>query len=370
MDFALPPDLEALQVEARDLGRDVASDLDMHEDAWMIGHDEAFARELADRGWLGMTWPIEAGGGGRPPLDRAIVFEQLIAEGAPVAAAWFADRQIGPSLLQFGTAEQQAKWLPGIIAGTDMWAIGMSEPDAGSDVAHLRTRAVEDGDEWIVNGSKVWTSGAALADWCYLVCRTDPDAPAHKGLSELIIDLHSPGVSISPIVDATGNRHFCEVTYTDVRVPDANLVGQRNGSFRQLMRQMEHERGGIDRLVSNRRLLLDCLALADTTDPLVRQEIAALDIAYRIGRMLVYREVQGQAPPSFSAATKTFCTEYEQRVAAFCANVLGPAATLAEPGLSARVSRNIVYACAYTIMGGTTQILRNILGDRVLGLPR
>ena len=370
MDFSLSPELLTLQAEATKLGQEVGADLAIREDSWMIGHDEAFARELAARGWLGMTWPVEAGGGGRAPIDRAIVFEALITEGAPVAAAWFADRQIGPSLLQFGTVEQQERWLPGIIDGSDMWAIGMSEPDAGSDVASLRTKAVRDGDDWILNGSKIWTSGAALADYCYLICRTDPDAPPHKGLSELVVDLHSPGVGISPIIDATGNRHFCEVTYTDVRVPAGNLIGQMHGSFGQLMRLMEHERGGIDRLVSNRRLYLECLELADTSDPLVRQEIAELEAGYRIGRMLVYREVLGQAPKSFSAATKTFCTEYEQRVAAFCGQVLGPHATLAEAGLPARVSRAMVYACAYTIMGGTTQILRNILGERVLGLPR
>jgi len=367
MEFALSPDLQALQADAFELGRKVGAQLDMREDAWMVGHDEEFARELAQRGWLGMTWPESAGGGGRPSIERALVFEALIGEGAPVAAAWFADRQIGPTLLQFGTPEQRDRFLPGILSGDDMWAIGMSEPDAGSDVAHLRTRAQRDGDHWVVNGSKVWTSGAALADWCYLICRTDPEAPAHKGLSELLVDLRSPGVSISPIIDATGDGHFCEVTYTDVRVPVENLVGQENGSFGQLMRQMEHERGGIDRLVSNRRLYLDCFELADTRDPLVRQEIAALETGFRIGRLLVYREVLGQAPAAFS---KTFCTEYEQRVASFCAHVLGPAATLAEPGLPARVSRNLVYACAYTIMGGTTQILRNILGERVLGLPR
>ena len=230
-----------------------------------------------------------------------------------MAAAWFADRQIGPTLLQFGTADQQQRWLPGIISGSDTWCIGMSEPDAGSDVASLRTRAVRQGDEWIVDGSKVWTSGAALADWCYLVVRTDPEAPRHRGLSELVVDMRSPGITVSPIVDATGGRHFCEVVYDGVRVPHENLVGVENDSFRQIMRQMEHERGGIDRLVSNRRLYLDCLPLADLTDPVVRQEVAALEIGYRIGRVLVVRAVLGQGPPQMSAITKTFGTEFEQR---------------------------------------------------------
>jgi alkylation response protein AidB-like acyl-CoA dehydrogenase len=221
-----------------------------------------------------------------------------------------------------------------------------------------------------VDGDKVWTSGAALADWCYLVVRTDPDAPKHAGLSELIVDLRSPGVDVRPIRDMTDDRHFCEIHFEGVRVPAENLVGELNGSFRQLMRQMEHERGGIDRLVANKRLYDDCLPYADHEHPVVRQQIAAIETGYRIGRLLVLQETLGQAPKGFSAATKTFCTELEQRIASFCAAALGPLAMLDEPGLPHRVARNLCYAPGYTIMGGTTQILRNILGERVLGLPR
>jgi alkylation response protein AidB-like acyl-CoA dehydrogenase len=374
MDFDLPPELHALQHEATEVARKAAARLDFPEDSWIVGHDETFALELGERGWLGMTWPTEAGGHGRTPLERFVVFEALIANGAPIASVWFADRQMGPTLLQFGTEDQRRRWLPDIVAGRSKWCIGMSEPDAGSDVAGLRTRAVRDGDDWVVTGQKVWTSGAAFADWCYVVARTDPDAPKHAGLSELVVDMRSPGVSVSPIEDMTGNCHFCEITLDDVRVPGAHLVGTLNGSFRQLMRQMEHERGGIDRLVSNRMLYRDVVdaGLVDLEDALVRQEVASLETGYRIGRLLVLRETLGQAPRAFSAATKTFCTEYEQRVAAFCARVAGPRALLWGPahGLGARIARNVCYAPAYTIMGGTTQILRSVIGERVLGLPR
>ena len=365
MDFDWSPALLALRDEALDVGRRAASTLAVREDAWIIGASRAFSLELAERGWLGMTWPTAEGGHGRSALERFVVFEALISTGAPVATSWFADRQIGPTLLAFGTAEQRRRFLPDIISGRSAWSIGMSEPDAGSDVAAITTRAVRDGDDWIVNGTKVWTSGAVDADWCYLIARTDPTAAPHAGLSELIVDLRARGVSISPIEDMTGNRHFCEVAYVDVRVPGENLVGVENGSFRQVMRQMEHERGGIDRLVSNRALYEDALTAADTADPLVRQQIAMLETGYRIGRLLVLREILGQAPSGFSAATKTFCTEFEQRVASFCAQVAGPDAQL-----SGRVARNVCYAPAYTIMGGTTAILRNILGERLLGLPR
>jgi alkylation response protein AidB-like acyl-CoA dehydrogenase len=217
----------------------------------------------------------------------------------------------------------------------------------------------------VVNGQKIWTSGAATADWCYLICRTDPDAPAHRGLSELIVDLTTPGVEIRPIRDASGDSHFCEIYFNDVAVPADNLVGTLNGSFGQTMRQLEHERGGIDRLVSNRGVYELALGMADRTDPVVRQEIASIEIAYRIGRNLVLRNVLRQAPPGSAALTKVFCTEFEQRVANFAARAAGPYATLWN-----RISRNAIYAPAYTIMGGTSMILRNVLAERTLGLPR
>jgi alkylation response protein AidB-like acyl-CoA dehydrogenase len=343
----------------------VSAGLDVREDSWIVGYDPAVSRQLGQRGWLGMTWPEQYGGHERSPIERFIVTEALISRGAPIAASWFTDRQMGPSLLAYGTEEQKQRFLPAMVRGEANWCIGMSEPDNGSDLAHLRTKARRDGDEFVVDGTKVWTSFAATADWMYLICRTDPDAPAHKGLSELVVDMRSPGIEVSPIEDMTGNRHFCQVTLDGVRVPAANLVGTENGSWGQTMRQLEHERGGIDRLVANRALFLDAVARADTDDPLVRQEIARLEGEYRIGRLLVIREVLGQAPGGFSAATKTFGTEHEQRVAAFASRVLGPEATLWN-----RWSRALCYAPAYTIMGGTANVLRTILGDRVLGLPR
>ena len=370
MDFALPAELVALREEALAVGRAATAKCEFTEDSWIVGHDRALAVELAERGWIGMTWPTEYGGGGRSKLERHIVSEALIETGAPIASCWFADRQMGPTLLEYGTEEQKRRWIPDIIAGKTVWCIGMSEPDAGSDVASFSTRAVRDGDEFVVNGQKIWNSGGADADWIYLICRTDPDAPKHKGLSELIVDMHAPGVTVTPIRDMTDSHHFCEIFFDDVRVPAGHLVGELNGSFGQVMRQMQHERGGIDRLVSNKRLYDDCLRYADTDDPLVRQRIARIETMFRIGRLLVLREVMGQAPENFSAATKTACTEFEQEVAYFCADVLGSRATITDDPLYNRVVRNVAYAPAYTIMGGTTEILRNILGERSLGLPR
>jgi alkylation response protein AidB-like acyl-CoA dehydrogenase len=369
MDFHLPPELAALADEATQLALSSTEGLAVTEDSWIVGTSRELSLELGRRGWLGMTWPARWGGHERSALERFVVVEALIANGAPIATSWFADRQIGPTLLQFGTDDQRDLWLPPIAAGASAWCIGMSEPDAGSDVAGIRTRATRDrrGD-WVVDGAKVWTSGAAEADWCYLIARTDPDAPAHAGLSELVVDMSSEGIEVRRIADATGNEHFCELRFDGVRVPAANLVGTENDSFRQVMRQMEHERGGIDRLVSNHRLYLDArsrLLREHRVDPLLEQQMARIETGYRIGRLMVLREVLAQAPPGWSAVTKTWCTELEQQVAELCVQVAG-----AEALLWGRVARGICYAPAYTLMGGTTQILRNIIGERMLGLPR
>lgn len=374
MDFALPPALVELQAEAREIALEAATRSPFPEDSWLVGFDPEFTEELGARGWIGMTWPVEEGGHGRSPLERFVVYEQLLMHGAPVCAGWFADRQIGPTLLQYGTEDQRRRWLPDIVAGRSVWCIGMSEPDAGSDVASLRTRAQRSRDAWVVDGAKIWTSGAARADWCYLIARTDPDAPKHLGLSELIVDMRSPGITVSPIEDMTTNEHFCEVTFDEVRVPAANLVGELNGSFRQVMRQMEHERGGIDRLVSNHALYRDLRAagVLRADDPVGRQAIARIETAYRIGRQHVLREMLGQAPPGFSAVSKIFGTELEVELAELCAAHMGPAALLwgPETGLGGRAARAVCYSPAYTIMGGTVTILRNIIAERMLGLPR
>ncbi len=373
MEFRLTPELVTLSNQARSVGEAAASKRSFREDSWLVGSDREFSLTLAERGWIGMTWPREVGGGGRSALERFVVIEALISVGAPVAATWFADRQIGPTLLQFGTPQQQQRWLPGIIAGTDMWCIGMSEPDAGSDVAAIRTKAVADGDDWIVSGAKVWTSGAADADWMYLVCRTDPAASPHRGLSEFVLDMTTPGIEVTPITDMTGNQHFCQVTLDQVRIPGSNLCGDLNASFQQIMRQMEHERGGIDRLVSNRNLFehardrfgrnLDGLSIHQRH--LLRQRLAKAESLYTIGRHMILVEVLGQSPPGWSAITKTLATEFETEVANLCGDLFGPSTMLWN-----RTSRNICYAPGYTIMGGTTQILRNIIGERVLGLAR
>jgi alkylation response protein AidB-like acyl-CoA dehydrogenase len=365
VEFGWTPEQLELRRQAAEVAGDAVERYGRHNDSWINGFSKEFAKELAALGWIGLTWPTEFGGQGRPAIDRLIIGEELIAAGAPIAAMWFADRQMGPSLIAYGRPDQQEAFLPGMLSGDDTWCIGMSEPNAGSDLASLVTNAARDGDQFVINGQKIWTSFGAVADYIYLICRTSNDGPPHEGISEIIVPMSTPGIEVRPITDMTTNRHFCEVFFTDVRVPVSNLVGVEGAAFKQTMVQLEHERGGIDRLVSNHALYRLAVERADTSNPIVRQQIASLEIGYRIGRILVAREVLRQAPRGFSAATKCFCTEHEWRVSEFVSQTFGAEATVWND-----VVHGLLYSPGYTIMGGTSNIMRNILGERVLGLPR
>lgn len=370
MNFGLTADQRALIRSAEAFADDALKSFGASQDSWIAGFSRECSRALSAKGWIGMSWPTVVGGGGRPAIERALMSEVLIARGVPIGASWFADRQMGPTLIAYGTHEQQQRFLPEILSGETTWCIGMSEPEAGSDLASLRTRAVRDGDRWIISGQKIWTSFAAHADYCYLICRTGESEKPHEGISEIIVPLDGrDGIDIRPIRDATGETHFCEVFFDEVNVPLENLVGVEGGSWRQTMRQLEHERGGIDRLASNRRIFLAaCEHLATVPSSratAIRQEQVALEIGYQIGRLLVLRAAMDQGPRHFSAGTKTLCTEYEQRVANFACAAFG-----AEGVLSGEIARALTYAPAYTIMGGTSNVLRNVIAERALGLPR
>jgi len=351
------------------------------DDAWISGFDPAFSRRLGAAGFVGMTWPRAYGGGGRSYVERAIVTEELLRAGAPVAAHWVGDRQIGPALLAHGTAEQRDAILPGIIRGELVFCLGMSEPGAGSDLAALTTRAVEDGDAFVVDGQKVWTSFAHQAHYCYLVARTDPDAPRHRGLSELLVDMRLAGITVRPLVDMTGEHHFNEVFFDGVRVPKRWLIGEKNRGWFQIAAQLDYERAGMERLLSYAPLLRDLeahlRAAGRTRAPLVRQELARLHTELAVGRLLIYRIAwklsQGLTPTAETALAKLYGTELEQRLVRFAAQVLGPYALLdggAGVPLGGRVARALLNAPALTIRGGTVEILRNIVAQRGLGLPR
>ena len=351
------------------------------EDSWMVGFDREFSRKLGAAGWIGLTWPKRYGGRERSYLDRLVVTEELLRHAAPVTAHWFGDRQVGPALLAYGSEEQREEILPRIVRGEIAFCLGMSEPNAGSDLASLRTRAVEDGDAFVVTGQKIWTSFAHEADYCYLVARTDPEAPKHKGISELLVDMRLPGIHVQPIVDMTGEHHFNEIHFDEVRVPRHSLVGEKNRGWYQIASQLDYERAGIERVLSNWVLFRDVIGLARTEgltrNPLVRDRIARLYTELEIGRQHVYRVAwwlsRGVVPNRDASLAKAFGSETEQRVAELAGEILGTYAPLA-PGspaakLGGRVARAMLFSPAYTIQGGTSNILRNILALRGLGLP-
>ena len=221
VDFKLTPAQEAFREEIRGFLRSelAAEPRRVREDGWVVGFSRAFSEKLGRRGWLGLTWPREYGGQARSVLERLILTEELLRAGAPVAAHWLGDRQVGPSILRFGTAEQRREILPRITSGAIVFCVGLSEPNAGSDAAAVTTQAVEDGDGFVIRGQKIWTSFAHQADYCYLVARTDASGPKHKGISEFIVPMATPGITVRPLLDMTGEHHFNEVFFEDVRVP-------------------------------------------------------------------------------------------------------------------------------------------------------
>ncbi|MFQ5512876.1 MAG: acyl-CoA dehydrogenase family protein [Myxococcota bacterium] len=353
----------------------------MREDGWIAGWDQDFSRRLGACGWIGMTWPRRYGGQVRSPLDRLIVTEELLRAGAPVAAHWFGDRQIGPALLAHGSEEQRRELLPRIARGELSFCVGMSEPDAGSDLASLRTCATITEGGFVIRGQKTWTSFADRAAYCYLVARTDPHAPRHRGVSELLVPMDAPGIRVRPIRDMVGECHFGELFFDDVQVPRHALIGNLHGGFRQIMQQLDHERSGIERLLSNAPLWEDVKrvvrdgGLAHGSP--MRERIAAIEIDWQAGRGMIYRVAalltEGRLPTHEAAAAKVFCTSLEQRIAALASEILGPSSLLL-PGderapLHGRAARSLLYAPAYTIQGGTNEILREIIARRGLGLP-
>jgi alkylation response protein AidB-like acyl-CoA dehydrogenase len=352
----------------------------IQEDGWISGFAPEFSRRMGAAGWIGMTWPRSYGGGERSYVERAIVTEELLRAGAPTAAHWTGDRQIGPSLLAHGSEEQKREILPRIVRGELVFCLGMSEPGAGSDLAALKTRAVEDGDAFVVDGQKVWTSLASHAHYCYLVARTDPDAPRHRGISELLVDMTLPGISVRPLVDMTGEHHFNEVFFENVRVPRQWLIGEKNRGWFQIASQLDYERAGMERLLSYAPLIRDLEAHIRATgrgrDPWIRDALARFHGELAVGRLLLYRIAwnlsRGITPTAETALAKLYGTELEQRLARFAGEVLGDDALLTDGGtpLGARVARAMLNAPGLTIRGGTVEILRNIVAQRGLGLPR
>jgi alkylation response protein AidB-like acyl-CoA dehydrogenase len=305
----------------------------------------------------------------------------MLRYGAPAACHWFADRQIGGSILSFGSEELKKEFLPRITKGEVYFGLGMSEPGAGSDLASLQTRAVEDGDYYIINGQKTWASCASFAHYFDVYVRTDPEAPRHRGISEFIVDIMSPGLSRIPMTDITGTEAWNDVFFDNVRVHKKYLVGEKNRGFYQVLHQLDYERSGMERLMGNYPLFEAVIQFVKenglSQEPVIRNKLAQLQIEFDVGRLLIYRVAlvmeEGRAPNWESSMSKAYCTEFEKRLASVAMEVLGPYAQLVSGSrlvpLRGMASHSYLGSKGYSLQAGTTEILKNVLAVRGLGLP-
>lgn len=355
-------------------------------DAWIQGQDPAFTKRVAGKGWIGLTWPKECGGQGRSAIDRLILTEEMLRYGAPAGCHWFADRQIGNSILHFGTEEQKRDLLPKIIRGEAYVGLGMSEPEAGSDLASLKTRAAESGDAYIIDGQKMWTSCARSMNYIYLVARTDPQAPKHRGISEFVIQTNLPGIEIRPTIDITGSEAWGEVFFDNVKVPKNCLIGEKNKGFFQIVNQLDYERAGLERLMGNYPLYEAIIQFAKETkrngqplckDPAIRSRLAQLQVEFEVGRLLTYRVAlvidEGRAPNIEAAMAKAYSTGFEQHLAVLAMEIEGLYGLLTEGAKFAPIRGmapdSYLSSKGYSLQAGTSEILRNIIAQRGLGLP-
>jgi alkylation response protein AidB-like acyl-CoA dehydrogenase len=350
-------------------------------DAWIQGFDPGFTKRVAQRGWIGLTWPKEYGGQGLSYVDRLILTEEMLRYGAPAACHWFADRQIGGSIVTYGTDEQKRELLPKIIAGEAYIGLGMSETEAGCDLASLQTRAIEEGDSYIINGQKTWTSGGSFVNYFYLLARTDPEAPKHKGISEFIIPADLPGIKRIPMIDITGTEAWNDVFFDEVRVPKKCLIGEKNRGFLQALQQLDYERSGMERLMGNYPLFEAIIQFTKenklSQEPVIRNKLAQLRIEFEVGRLFIYRVAlvmdEGRAPNREAAMSKAYSTAFEQRLANVAMEVLGPYGQLVSASKLAPIRGLAVHSYlaskGYSLQAGTSEILKNILATRGLGLP-
>jgi alkylation response protein AidB-like acyl-CoA dehydrogenase len=380
MDFAYPPEAEAFRVEFRAwLAENLPDGLvglewvAMERDSGAIERMRGWNRLLADAGYAAIAWPVEYGGRGAGVMEQVVFAEEMARAGAPGTLNPLGISNVAPAIMQWGTEEQKARFLPRMLRGDDIWCQGFSEPDAGSDLASLRTRAVLDGDTFVVTGQKVWNTLGHLADWCELLVRTDPDAPKHKGISCLLVDMTSPGIEVRPLVTITGDREFNEIYFDEVRVPRESLLGPLHEGWKVAMTTLAYERGGVAALhLGVRKKVQKLLAVArgNGTDgiPAVRQALARVYLEAEYLKLLADRavsaELHGRPLGPESSLAKLVWSDVENHIAEAAGEVLGPDANTGDWG------RDRVYVRALSIAGGTTQVNKNIIAQRVLGLPR
>ncbi|MDB5510916.1 MAG: hypothetical protein JWR08_399 [Enterovirga sp.] len=397
MDFSYSPEEEAFRSEVRawiaanlpdGWGRVVHEPED--EDArYMFRLD--WEKKLYAGGWAGLSWPKEYGGQGATLVQQAILAEELARAEAPEGLNIIGRNLTAPTLIHHGSEAQRRRFLPPILSGEEVWCQGFSEPNAGSDLASIRTTAIRDGDHFVINGQKTWTSFAQYAQWCFMLVRTDPAAPKHKGISFLLVDMASPGITIRPLRQISGESEFNETFFDDVRVPVANLVGGLNEGWKIAMTTLTYERGPEDALARQIRFKRDLMRLIQTArtlprgrgktaidDPVLRQKLASSVIEIELMRLNCLRsfskQLQGKPLGPESSFQKLYWSHTAQRMYETALETLGPTAVLAAgdplvPG-DGQFQTGFLQSRAFTIYSGTSEIQRNIIAERVLGMPR
>ncbi len=378
MDLTFSPKETAFRDELRSWLADNPPDpepVDGGDDARNVWRKN-WQRRLYDAGWAAPAWPQEYGGRGATLTESAIYYEEIGRARVPLAANTLGILLGGPTLMVWGTDEQKERYLPPILSAEEIWCQGFSEPEAGSDLASLKTRAVKDGDEWVVTGQKVWTSGAQYSKWCMLVARTDSDAAKHKGLSYFLMDMDQAEVVVRPLRQITGEAEFNELFIEEARIPDANLVGGVGNGWKVALTTLMNERAGLGFAlqIRLRQLLDDVIAVAAEKglleDPLYADKLAELHVRTESIRLLAWKgltdvERYGQPGPEGSLV-KWLWSDTNQRLTQLAADVIGADALTVGDNWSYELLR----ARGNTIEGGTTEVLKNIVAERVLGLPR
>lgn len=370
--FATPDTASALRQQVRDIVADCEAGWDATDRAnsWSVA-DPAFSQRLGQEGLVGMIWPKGYGGHERDPLERYVVLEELLAAGAPVGAHWIADRQTGPLLLRYGTEEQREKYLPGMARGETYACIGLSEPGAGSDLAGVKTAARKTDTGWVVNGQKVWTTGAHIAHAILALVRTEPGSERQAGLSQLLIDMDTPGITVRPIINLAGQHDFNEIFFEDVEVPASALVGEEGNGWKQVTAELALERSGPERYLSSYALLRYLIG-EQGHDPAVQTVIGQLTAELWTLRQMsmstAAKLAHGEDPVVEAAIVKDLGNSYEQDVPTAIQAIIGGEFDSASDGDLARTLALLLQtAPSFSLRGGTREILRGIIA-RGLGL--
>lgn len=371
MDFQLTPEQKAFQGEVNAFVDSLPA-----QDA--PAFDETLRSGLAERGWMALAWPKEYGGLGATPMQQ-MVFNEVMGY-RRIRASSMGTMWVGPALMVYGSEEQKERWLPRIVSGEDVWCTLYSEPGAGSDLAALQTRAIKDGDEYVVSGQKIWTSGAHRSNWGWLAARTDPAAPKHRGISMFCLRMDSPGITVRPLVNMTGNHEFNEVFFDNVRIPASQRIGEENRGWYTLAVALDFERSSIGSTSGARRSLDDFIGHVkagrgklnrDTRARLVDAVVASQVLRFIGYRIAAEQEKTGTAPTLLAQMAKLCAMELNQRITSLTMQVFGMDAQAHPPDTpEAAYATGYLRSVANTIEGGTSEIQRNVIATRGLGLPR